>query len=270
MAALSVIAQDFDSQGAGVEFSQALRRGMTALKESEDFVLGDSESQIGMDVAGLVESHHSGALSKSEAEGMTPIQALQRYYGYAQIQIQKAVGKNVVSAEALFCLGRLYTLAEAGEMMDGKLDRAKAMVYHRASLACDPTNHRSANELGVLLAEFGELQDALKLIRHSLQIRQTPSTWENLAKLHDRLNQPHLADAARIEHQRMLANQNSGMIHWVDSGQFNAGLPTEARMAANSQFLETPNKTRSEKTTGQPTEPEKDNRSISDRLKSWF
>jgi tetratricopeptide (TPR) repeat protein len=269
MAALSVIAQDFDAQASSTEFSQALMHGLRALKESEEFVLSDSEAQIGMDISGWVESHQSGALTKEQAKNFTPIQALQRYYGFAQIQIERAVGKNVVSAEALFCLGRLYTLGDSSEVIDGKLDRAKAMVFHRASLACDPRNYRSANELGVLLAEFGELQDSVELLKHSLRLHQTPKAWENLAKLHDRLSQPQLANAARSEYQRLLASQNSGMIHWLESNQFNSTAMPEgilaSTMATGRNEKPVPNQD-----SKQPSGSSEEKKSLSDRMKSWF
>jgi tetratricopeptide (TPR) repeat protein len=268
MTALSLLAQDFDTQSNTDRHSQSLRRGTVALKEAEEFVANDSESQIGMKIDSLVESHQSGALTKQEATGLSSMQALQRYFGFAQLQIENSVGKNVVSAEALFCLGRLYTLVDSTGVAQGKLDRARAMVYHRASLNCDPSNYRSAHELGVLLAEFGELHESVELLKESLIIRQTPTSWENLAKVHGRLNQPELASLAAMESQRTLSNQSSGMIRWLEQSHFNDTAPAEVIIASNPVSNSQPKQRSS---AGEQTNPENSGRkSLPEQMKSWF
>ncbi len=268
IAALSVIAQDFDSQTRRNDYSLALRRGIQALKESDEFAWGESEMQIGMDVSGIVEAHQSGALTRHEAAGVTPIQALQRYFGFAQSQFEYACGRNVVAAEAFYVLGRLHTLTDTDNMIDGKLDKSKAMVYHRTSLACDPRNYRSANELGVLLAEFGELNEARELFLASLRIEQNPKTWENLAKVHQRLNQPQMAELAWSEHQRALANLNSGMIRWIESPDFNAMEPMGALNGFGPPHQASqPDREANSANLNKDETPKK---SLTERVRSWF
>jgi tetratricopeptide (TPR) repeat protein len=283
MAALSIIAQDFDVQRGSMDHSQALRRGILALKESEEFVVNESESQIGMDVGSLIESHQCGAISKEAAVGLNALQALQRYFGFAQMEIENGVGKNLISAEALYCLGRLHTLGDGvAGIQEGKLDRARAMVYHRAALSCDPNNYRSANELGVLLAEFGELDESIEVLKASLRIHPTSSTWSNLAKVHQRLNQQQLADLATTESQRTLPNPSGG-IQWLESQQFNAAAPVEVQVASNPSPNPTSNPAANP--TANPTiegqaRPSSgrdgkspmgtESKSLSERFKSWF
>jgi hypothetical protein len=268
MAALSLVAQDLDTQSNTDGHSRSLRRGTVALREAEEFVTNDSESQIGMKIDSLVESHQSGALTKQEAIGLSSMQALQRYFGFAQMHLENSVGKNVVSAEALFCLGRLYTLVDSTGITQGKLDRARAMVYHRASLNCDPSNYRSAHELGVLLAEFGELQESIELLKESLIIRQTPTSWENLAKVHGRLNQPELAALAAMESQRALSNQSNGMIRWLEQNQFNETVPAEVIIASNP-VSNSPQRLQSSDGE-QKNQANSARKSLPDQLKSWF
>lgn len=221
-AALAVLARDFDSRSGKNEHSQSLGQGILALKEAADFDAGHLASQIDLDVAGICESHQSGALTPKLAKQLSAIQALQQYLSYAQFQIEQGAGRNVVAAEALYCLGKLRTMSPPAGNRDGNLNAAHAIVFHRAALAGDPNNYRSAHELGVLMAHLGELYQAKELFRQSLRIQPTPKTWENLAKLHLRMNEPELAQLAQVEQQKTIEVQTSGPIRWVDSPQFQA------------------------------------------------
>lgn len=173
-AALTTLAQANDAQVGTNEFSHALRQGILAMKEAEDFVVRDAESQIGLNVGMVIETHQTGVLTKVEAERMTPIQAMQRYFAAAQQQLNYAGGSNVVAGEALFCLGKLHTSVSEADPTSSRLDLAKAMVYHQAALESDSNNYRSANELGVLMARSGRLEAAKELLKTSLRINPAP------------------------------------------------------------------------------------------------
>jgi hypothetical protein len=81
-----------------------------ALKEAQDFMVNDTETEMGLDVAVAAETHRSGVLTADEAKLLTPVGAMQRYFAVAQSELQRAVGTNVVSAEALYCLGKLHSV----------------------------------------------------------------------------------------------------------------------------------------------------------------
>ena len=135
-----------------------------------------------------------------------------------------AVGCNVVASETLQCLGKLSTVAAGHVSTSGRLDIAKAIVYHRAALTSNPDNFMSANELGVLLARSGRLEDAKQLFKRSLRINSIPQAWINLAKVHARLGEQRLAQLAKSEYQRTIHStiaSDGRQIQWVSGEDFN-------------------------------------------------
>jgi tetratricopeptide (TPR) repeat protein len=259
--ALRVLAQAGDEKLGTNQRSQALKRAIIALKEAEDFMIHDTETQIGLDTGLVVETHTSGILNQEDAKNVSPVRAMQLYLATAQRELQIACGRNVVSSEVLHGLGKLHSMSSEHISTSGRLDVAKAIVYHRAALGCDANNHRSANELGVLLARAGQLEEAKLLFKQSLRCKATPQTWRNLAKVHARLGEKNLADLARSEYDRLLRSPidaNDGRIQWVNAQRFNATAP----LPTHKMATESPAKPAS---SGQ-----KESKSIGQRLKDLF
>ncbi len=225
--ALTTLAQANDAKAGANHFSMALRKGIMAIKESEDFVTRDAEHQIALDVGVVIETHRCGAMTMEEAQYMAPVQAMQRYFAFAQHQLNVASGQNVVAAEALFCLGKLHTSVVQSDPTSSRLDVAKAIVFHRTAMDCDRNNYRSANELGVLMARSGQLTEARDMLKKSLIISPGPEAWSNLAKVHERLGEQNMAALARSEFQRVLNSQPGAGIQWVSNQSFNANAPVD-------------------------------------------
>jgi hypothetical protein len=57
----------------------------------------------------------------------------------------------------------------------------EAALFQRVALAITPQNLLAANELGVLLAQHGQLQDAERIFQQCVATDATPQTWRNLA-----------------------------------------------------------------------------------------
>lgn len=256
---LRILAQAHDTQAGGTAYTRALRDAIIALKEAEDFIVSDTETQIGLNVAAVVEGHSTKIIPVAEASNLTAIGAMQRYFGFASNRLRVASGQNAVAAEALYCLGKLHTVQAKFGANASKLDIAKAIVFHQAAIASDRTNFRSANELGVLMANSGRLQESQDMLKRSLQIQQLPQAWQNLAVVHQRAGQDQLAQLAQQEYLISSQQTNAGMAHstirWVEPGQFNQGTPLELRQSAAQPPAPQQN-------TGQPT--------ISQRLRSLF
>jgi Flp pilus assembly protein TadD len=101
------------------------------------------------------------------------------------------------------------------------------MTLHQAALLVDARNAKAANELGVLLARFGQLEDARRVLRHALTLRPEPQIWRNLAVVHRRLGDAELARRADEEGislaRRISVPQESDgalPVQWVDPGTF--------------------------------------------------
>lgn len=266
-AALAMIAHDHDSQVGGTDHGTALRRGVQAIREAGDFLADDAENQIGLNVRHVIETHSTQIISQREADDIVPVEAMQRYFSFAQQQLTFAGGHNVVSAEALFCLGKLHSAM--AQHQPEQLDVAKAIVYHRASLENDPRNYRSANELGVLLARSGQLEKSRDLLKKSLTIRPATRAWQNLAAVHQRLGEQQLAQLAASE-SAITANQeltvaSSSPIRWLPAGEFNALAPADFHDATTPAQ----NPVRTASNTEEVKEDSKI-KSFAEKLKSWF
>ena len=259
---LRILAQAHDTQAGGTAYTRALRDAIIALKEAEDFIVSDTETQIGMNVGAVVEGHSTKLIPVAEAANTTAIGAMQRYFAFASTQLRVASGQNPVAAEALYCLGKLHTVQAKFGANASKLDIAKSIVFHQAAIASDQTNFRSANELGVLMANSGRFQESQDMLKRSLQIKQLPQAWQNLAVVHQRAGQPQLAQLAQREFL-IATRQNStdasqNTIRWVNPEKFNQGTPLELRQGARQHTgLQVP-----PQNTVKPT--------ISQRLKSLF
>ncbi len=193
---------------------------------------------------------------------------MQKYFAFAKQKLDQSSGRNVVSAEALYCLGKLHTAVSVNKSVPNKIDVAKAITYHQAALLGNASDFRSANELGVLMAKTGQLAEATSLFKQSLITNPTPQTWKNLAKTHHRMGQQNLAQLAEAEFsvavQTQIANSESG-IHWMPTTRFNESAPME--FSDNTRVASRP------VAPGQnsPTqEADSDNKSLGERLKDLF
>ena len=228
-AALGVIARGNDVQTGGNAYTTALGRATRALREVQDFAVRNADIHVGGNVAEILETHQTRIISDSDAAVMNPMEAMQRYFTFAHQQLSFAGGNNVVTAEALYCLGKLHTVM--AKHHPETLDVAKAIVFHRAAVSSDAGNSRSYNELGVLLARSGQLGEAESLFKKSLQIQPIAETWQNLAKTHGRQGEVELAQLAQTEFS--IAAQSapvlspSAQIAWLPGQAFNQVGPAD-------------------------------------------
>ncbi len=268
--ALNIIAQSKDESSGSHEFGRALTSGFLALKETEGFVMDNIEAGTSLDVASVIESHRSNVLTRDEAKRLTPVQAMQLYFEFAQKQLEHACGRNVVSAEAFFCLGKLYSAMSNTQSVPSNLDASKSIVFHKASLQCDETSYRSANELGVLMVQTGQLEAATEYFKQSLILNRTPQAWMNLAKTHRRLGENDFAELAEAEFvlaaQAPLENSNlaTASIQWMPTNKFNSLAPPHNRQQLASQPANSP------KTESAQNKIKSLTKSFSERLKDLF
>ena len=230
LAALQMIANDNDNTTNSNLHSRSLKQALLTIEEAADFSVATPEQQIHMDVAAVVETHRCKVLTPAEAGQLSPVQAMNRYFSAAQKQLDVAGGRNVVTSEAFFCLGKLNTMLTRNQKIPSPYDTAQSVVFHQAALLSDHEHHRSANELGVLLAKNGRLSQAKTLFERSLRSTPTARTWQNLAETHRRLGEMNLANQANNEFRmlasRQVPNSNSE-IQWMPVEQFNAEAPVD-------------------------------------------
>ena len=260
--ALRLIAESYDMQSQTRDYTAQLADGLRALNEADDFVMVNAERQLNIDVAEVVATHDSKVLSKSAVGNMSPISAMQMYFHYSTEKITGAVGQSMAAAEVLHAMGKLLQTSSQYDATGKPMDRAKAMVMFQVALSADPTDYRSANELGVLLAQNGKWELAKELFAKSLTINQSPESWMNLARAHEQLGEREHARQANAEYERMAATpRGSTSMEWVSAQQFESdGLMSEATIAP-----EVPKTARQE-----PVESDSQGNNIFGRLKKLF
>jgi len=235
--ALRTISQALDTQAGTQEHSRALASGLRAMKEADDFVPAGSRLEGDLNVAALVAAHRTPVLKDEDAETMTSVVALQRYYAYAQTQLAAAAGNEPVGSKALYGMGKVH-MALAKLSQDGSaVNSPRAMALHQAALMVDSRNYMAANELGVLLARHGQFVHARHILLHSLSIRPEPETWHNLAVVHQQLGEMDLA--RRAEQVSRSAGRNGvttaggpqDLVRWVSPESFARGTNAGAEVA---------------------------------------
>jgi tetratricopeptide (TPR) repeat protein len=223
--ALHLVAQALDVQEGSSVHAAALSAGLIALHEARDFAPPSGQPGGVVDVAAIALAHRTPLYKDGSAAGVSPVVAQQQYLGHAQAQLVIAAGRQPAASLVLYRLGRLQTAFAAHDAAPHTLHAPQAMVFHQAALAIDGNNYLAANELGVLLARYGQLERARDLLVKSTSIRPQVESWHNLAVIHRRLGEVELAKQAGRERD-LLARKAGGrtssadLVQWVDTRAF--------------------------------------------------
>ncbi|QDU25776.1 hypothetical protein ETAA8_08470 [Anatilimnocola aggregata] len=196
---LRLAAQSLDAAEGTSGYTLALNQGLTALAEAEDFVQLGANATSTIQVDQVAAGHRTPVLHDTNVPEISPVIAMQRYYGFAGDRLTAAAGELPAAADSLFWLGKVHTgLARQSAQAD-RLQGPQAMVCFRAALTVTPQHYLAANELGVMLARYGQLQDAKRLLQQSVNTKSHAEGWQNLVIVHRRLNEAPLAQLAEQE-----------------------------------------------------------------------
>ena len=209
--ALRTITEALDLRDGSRKHTDALKRGFRALDEAKDFRQRGLAEELDIEV--LVAAHRTPVLKESDASRITPLVAVQKYLTYAQEQLVIAGDDQPTASLALYGLGRL----QADLAVEQEDTLPHALVFHQAAVLVDEMNYKAANELGVLLANYGQYAQARNMLAHSVHVCPQPESWNNLAKVHQQLGETDLARRAANESQLAAGgNRNQGAVRWVD------------------------------------------------------
>lgn len=197
--ALAVIAQSRDLRLGGKDHANALNQAVLVLAEAEDLFGKPGSSNLDADVATVSAGHLSRILDPAVAQQLTRADALNAYQEFARRNLQEACGRNWLASETFYALGRLHNLLSLADPAQQPCELSKSLTFHQAALSADANNFASANELGVLLARQGQLEEAKRLLIHSVTLSPRRETWTNLATVHQRLGEARLAQLAAAE-----------------------------------------------------------------------
>ncbi len=230
--ALRIITQALDAQLGVRTHSEALGHAMRTLQEASDFSPRGSRLESELNLAQVVSGHRTTVLKDEHLERLTPLSAQQRYLEYSQEQFALAGGNLPAASYALYGLARIYTVMDHAKLETQTLCLPTALTLHQAALLVDAANVKAANELGVLLARFGQWEDARRVLQHALSLRHEPEIWHNIAVVHQRLGEAELAQQAYQQYELMAARQpgdhrlgRADSVQWVDSKTFSQVAP---------------------------------------------
>jgi len=229
--ALRVMNHALDARYGGGAYTEALTQALQALREAQDFVPNGSPLTTDVDVAAAVAKHRT-PVCKQQPASLSAVVAMQRYFAYAEERFALACGGSPAASRACYGLGKVYT-ALSQQAPSEKLNGPRALVFHQIATRIDPGNYRAANELGVLLARFGQLPEARSALQQSIAAGPLPETWHNLMVVHQRLGEHDLAQRARnelalMQQASVASGRNAAapaqpLVQWVDPMTFAQG-----------------------------------------------
>jgi tetratricopeptide (TPR) repeat protein len=230
---LRLVAQAIDDEHKTRARGEALAAGLTALEEAGDFAPGAGDLAATVDVGAIARSHRTPILK--ETQGLSPVVAQQHYLQFAREQLTAAVTGEPTASQALFALGKIQSAIAGPATPSNSLHGPRAIVFYQAALAVDAANYLAANELGVLLARYGQWEDAKRALLHSVSVRPHAEGWQNLATVHRQLGETELARLAENERQLIAARPTPRMsaggvrTTWIDPRQFAAQSAAQER-----------------------------------------
>jgi hypothetical protein len=181
-AVLGMCALELDACEGSTNRREALRQGLIALDEADQFSGNQFEWRDSTDIQRIAASHTTPVLSGGAPRSVDSIHAVQQYYAFAEERLALACGGMPGASLAFYGLGRTYVVPGA------RVAHAtgKAALLQRVALTIAPQNVLAGNELGVLLAQHGELREAERLFQQCVAADPSPEAWQNLAIVYAR------------------------------------------------------------------------------------
>jgi tetratricopeptide (TPR) repeat protein len=201
-AVLGLCALEIDSRDGRTNRREALRQGLIALHEADQFCGDQVDWRDSADVRRVAAGHITPVLSQAQTP-VDSIQAVQAYYAFAEQRLAYACDGLPEASLAYYGLAR--TIAVPGMKIPNP--NGKAALLHRVALAIAPQNMLAANELGVLLAQHGRLEDAERLFQQCVATDPTPENWRNLAVVYARRGNEQASRSATVTADSLAAER---------------------------------------------------------------
>lgn len=240
------VAHALDAASGTQHHSRALNAGLIALQEADDFLPRGAALESDMDLSKPIALHRTPVLKKSDARNLTHLLAIQRYYAYAEEQLARAGECEPTASRALYGLARLQPFLDSGKGDEAQLIAPRTIALHRAALRIDPQNYRAANELGVVLANHGQLEQAREAFLKSLAVCPQPEVLRNLTVVCKALGEDSLAAEAKRNYEAQLGERRKHFplgaaetgaapnVKWVEPAKFSRDVDVSgARAPAN-------------------------------------
>gem|GEM_PF-6694301 len=246
---LWLIAQAGDEAADSHRHTEALTSALLAWREAEDLAPAIGPTVTSSHVKLLIDSHRTPLPPELEEGPVQALDVLQAYFAFAQDRMLEAVGHEPAATHVLYGLGRLQTAPTRLTTPRLRLGGAKAIAILQTALDVDERNYAAANELGVLLARCGRLEESRATLLQAASVVGEPEVWENLVAVGHRLGDGNLVRHAntqllaarerRARGESPSAAPSASQIHWVTPETF-ATAPPETGLAAAHPPLSPP------------------------------
>ncbi len=233
---LRLVSQSKDAAQGKREHSLALRSGLRALEEAEDFSPRGSQLEAELNIELVVDAHQTPVAEQLDLDRELPRQMVERYLRYAQIKLSMSVAGDPAGSMALYALGKVTSRMGKSEKLANPLAHQQAVAFQQAAVLSRSDNYFATHELAVLLAESGHLGQSLELLVGLANSHQNPTLFRNLARVQEQLGLPEQAAATRSMAIAMTSNnpQQSGRVHWVAPHQFgSSSVPSQYATPSN-------------------------------------
>lgn len=217
--ALRLATQTLDTAERTHRHSDALAEAVAALDEAGDFIPSGARLEANVDLDLVVSSHRTPVLKGQDLQRETTLTATQKYFSYAQEKLIVACGNLPETSRALVGLGRIQEHLYRTTGDNRTLIGPRSIALYQTALAVDKQNFEAANELGVLLARYGQFDEAKQVLLQGVQASPRPEIWQNLASIHATLGEGEMARRAHQEasmaQQFAQLNGDLNAVRWV-------------------------------------------------------
>jgi hypothetical protein len=228
---LGLCALELDSREGGTVHRDALRQGWIAVDEADQFGGDQLDWRDSADVRRVACGHMTPVLRQAASQ-VDSIQAVQLYYAYAEERL--AFACNGVPGATLAYYGLARTWQVPGTCVSHAA--GKAALLHRIALTLAPENVLAANELGVLLAQHGQLDHAEQLFQRCIAIEPKQETWRNLAAVYSRKNDQEASRRALLMAERLKTQEQHSEVVPQQLAENNSTKPSVEKSGIMSRM----------------------------------
>jgi tetratricopeptide (TPR) repeat protein len=205
---LSLCALELDAREGTTSHRDALRQGLVALDEADEISGQRIDWSNAAEVRLATAGHLTPVLHGNVPPGADSIQVVQLYYSFAEERFAYACQGLPGASVAYYGLARTYVQPGA------RYEHAagKSAMLQRVALRVAPQNVLAGNELGVLLAQHGHLDEAESLFKQCVATDASPEAWQNLATVHARKGNLDASRAAMTECGKLAASRTASKL----------------------------------------------------------
>jgi tetratricopeptide (TPR) repeat protein len=204
-AVLGLCALEVDSRDGGTSRRDALRQGLIALDEADQFGGDQVDWHDSADVRRVAVGHTTPVLNQPGQPPVDSVQAVQAYYAYAEQRMYYACAGLPGASMAYYGMARTMTVPGSHVVRAA----GKAALLYRVALEVSPQNVLAGNELGVLLAQHGQLDEAEQLFQYCVATKPTPEAYRNLAAVYGRKGDQRSSQAVMAAGEALAAHDRA-------------------------------------------------------------